>query len=509
MSNLELLDRAASATTCQILNSVGDELVRTSVWLLWNPKFSAAAFSAGALSVLASNYLCPDMPMGEAPPIDDMIDGCGQMAPGGYGQFQYHLGDSNWFGPQDQAIYRNTVRINPIGPLEPSEAGGRWQVNCEVYSETDGTTKSFFFDTAAEANAVKFRIDPIVGECAYNPDDPIAPTPPEAFEPIEYVDDVTECTYEVTLQGFAQETPDGVVSPVYLVAGKTDGTRSEGGRMGGCNFAPTIYMPSYGGGGGGGGGGGIHIPVPSPLPDPGDGVPWWLPPIVGGSVSAGLNLIGQELSKLSEADYEPGEFTMVAPCDYDENGEHQYRTWSFEKASFEQRIHAHQVALMEMLQQHLNWKTPTCNSYEKVPLEGDWVTTRWESVERMDHSGMRLRKLFRYRTQSTRDLGQLVAYWQDFEWRAGEVIVWHEGAWWGTPKVWAETKEEGQRVIRFAAAEAGLDPDQAGRWRTSSSRSPRYGMSGTMKIKLIKGFPWISSREGDSWPNTLARTLDS
>jgi hypothetical protein len=116
--------------------------------------------------------------------------------------------------------------------------------------------------------------------------------------------------------------------------------------------------------------------------------------------------------------------------------------------------------------------------------------------------------LFRYRTKSTRDLGQLSAYWEAFTWEAGDVCVFHKGAWWGTPQVWAASQEEGQRVIRFAAAEAGIDPDQNGEWGISSSRSPRYGMSGTMTIEMHEGFPWVSSRQGPSFPNTLALMQD-
>ena len=158
---------------------------------------------------------------------------------------------------------------------------------------------------------------------------------------------------------------------------------------------------------------------------------------------------------------------------------------------------------MRMIQQHLLWKTPICKP-EKPELRGSWVTTRWISDEKMDHSGKRLRKLLRYRSESSRNLGQLSAYWQDFTWTAGEVCVIHKGAWWGTPQVWASTQEEGQRVLRFAAAEAGLDPDKAGEWGTSRSSSPRYGMSGTMRIQRYQGFPWVAQRSGADWPNTLA-----
>ena len=141
----------------------------------------------------------------------------------------------------------------------------------------------------------------------------------------------------------------------------------------------------------------------------------------------------------------------------------------------------------------------------KPQLEGDWVTTRWKSDQAMEHSGTRLRKLFRYRSKSTRSLPELSAYWVRFTWEAGPVCVIHKDAWWGSPQVWAESEEEGKRVIRHAAAEAGLDPDQVGRWSVSSSRSPRCGMSGTMRIQLVEGFPWVASRQGSEWPNQVAR----
>ena len=145
---------------------------------------------------------------------------------------------------------------------------------------------------------------------------------------------------------------------------------------------------------------------------------------------------------------------------------------------------------------------------QKPCLEGQWVTTQWESDEKMVDSGRRLRKLFRYRTKSSRDLGQLSAYWEPFTWTTGGVVVIHKGAWWGTPQVWASTEEEGKRVIRFAAAEAGIDPDQVGEWAVSSSRSPRYGMSGTMRVKRFEGFPWVAKRDGPQWPNLLAKKRD-
>ena len=163
---------------------------------------------------------------------------------------------------------------------------------------------------------------------------------------------------------------------------------------------------------------------------------------------------------------------------------------------------------LDALGDMVSWLTllqlQTCGC-SKAPVEGDWVTTRWISDETMDHSGARLRKLFRYRTKSTRSLAELSEYWRSFTWRSGIVCVGHTGAWWGNPQVWAESQGEGKRVIRFAAAEAGIDPDQVGQWKVGSSRSPRYGMPGTMRIVEKDGFPWVASRDGSNWPNQLAR----
>ena len=147
----------------------------------------------------------------------------------------------------------------------------------------------------------------------------------------------------------------------------------------------------------------------------------------------------------------------------------------------------------------------SCKDNEKPALAGDWVTTRWKSDETDDITGTRLRKRFRYRSKSSRNLKQLSDYWRDFTWQAGQVCVIHKGTWWGTPQVWASTAEEGKRVIRFAGAEAGIDPDQMGEWIVSGSRTPRYGMFGTMRLIDKEGFPWVASRDGADWPNYLAR----
>ena len=154
-------------------------------------------------------------------------------------------------------------------------------------------------------------------------------------------------------------------------------------------------------------------------------------------------------------------------------------------------------AVMLFLQDHLDYRHRTCTNV-KPTLEGSWVSTRWVSDGDSPDSNSPLRKLFRYRSKSTRTDDELREYWSQFTWQAGSVCVQHSGAWWGTPQVWAETEEEGRRVIRFAAGEAGIDPDQIGKWGTSSSSSPRYGMPGTMRLEIGMGVRWVTRRDGPS-----------
>ena len=494
MSNLELFERAAKATTCQVLEAAGDSLVRVGAVGLVLGGTGWVPIGTGALSLLAANYVCSDMPEGPATPISGLIDGCGQLAPGGYGQFEYKLPGGDWFGPQDNWIFTQAVRINPVGPLEPTPPMTEWQVNCEVYSETDGTTRSLFFDTEAEASAVRFRINPTVGECAYDPANPLPPLPPDAQNTYTYTDNITNCTYNLTLQGFVQPIEGGGIEPVYLMEAAPQLRESSGGRMGGCNFPPVIFAP---GGGGGGGNGPVYIPVPDgPEPPPGpDGIPWWADAILTALGAVLLEKFVDAILEALEAPQLPSTFTLTAPCDKDEEGNPATREWEFPEEPYENRVLSHQVALMEIMQQQLDWKTPTCD-HAKPTLLGSWISTRWESDSNSPASNRPLRKLFRYRSQSTRDAEQLREYWSAFVWQAGPICVRHTGAWWGNPQVWASTPEEGKRVIRFAGTEAGLDPDQTGEWAVSSSDSPRYGMPGTMRLEEANGLRWVTRRDG-------------
>jgi hypothetical protein len=318
----------------------------------------------------------------------------------------------------------------------------------------------------------------------------------------DYTDPETGCSLQVEMLGYAVDGANRVSPAWQITAG--GGTRASGGVISGdCNFAPTVVIPPPGGGGGDEPP--TYLPMPpDDTPSP-DDEPWWMKALRLATAGAAGAATAAALDAFFAKEYAGLIYRAVSVCEKDGSGEPISEAVEIPISALkapDAQI-ARLDAIVELLQAHKNFKQPICGN-EKPELLGQWVTTRWESDEKMVDSGRRLRKLFRYRTQSSRDLGQLSAYWRDFTWKSGPVIVWHEGAWWGSPKVWAESAEEGKRVIRHAAAEAGLDPDQVGGWTISSSRSPRNGMPGTMKILRKEGFPWVASRQGTDWPNYLA-----
>ena len=200
-----------------------------------------------------------------------------------------------------------------------------------------------------------------------------------------------------------------------------------------------------------------------------------------------------------EAEITARNFLFTSACGENEDGTKAKATYNLQGASdlkgcFD-ALAAQNGQIMTMLQQHLLWKTPICPP-EKPELEGEFRTISFRSDETSPYGKSRLRKRFRYRSSSGIGLGQLVDYWANFTYTAGAVCVIHSGASWGTPQVWASTAAEGKRVILHAAGEAGIDPNQVGKWTVSSSDNARYGVSGTMRVDTTGGYYWITARDG-------------
>ena len=495
----ERLDNAAGSTTCQILSAGGSALVGAGAWNLATGVPGVAALTVGSVALLASNYACDWDPQGEStlPSAEGIAsgqcmetEGCDLVLvrPDPFG---------NYTGPVRKLISSVASGTYPNGTPRCTTT---W-INC------DGDTVS-----DDEAISQTWPITTYVRDGGTCVGDPSPPNPP-AYPDYEYEepagpDGEPGCSLTVNVLGWGANA-DGTVAPIYKISPKTE-LRADGGVIGGCNFEPVVYyQPKPPGGGPGGGGGDGDPPYTIPFVPGGDGDdPEWLRLLKNALAGAAGNLLASAIKELLEQPVEGVKYEMLAPCDFDAEGNQLLWEGEIPEQKADLAILDRLDAISNQLTQHLQWKTPICKP-EKPELRGSWVTTRWISDEKMDHSGKRLRKLLRYRSESSRDLGQLSAYWQDFTWNAGDIIVFHKGAWWGTPKVWAETQEEGQRVLRFAAAEAGIDPDQAGEWGVSGSSSSRYGMSGTMRIQRYEGFPWVAKRSSPEWPNQLALQSDS
>jgi len=419
---------------------------------------------------------------------DRGIGGCSLIA-NGYGNLEYSgPGGQGWV---DTTVGNIAEIVSVAAPVSYNVSADLWSVTASIRSNGSSTpfNASYIFEGESVANAVLFRINPVVGTCSQDEDIPNS-LPPIDLGPVSAGD----CTINATFHGFIA-SPSGVgnVEPVFEITPANLLRNSGGIVVGECNFQPTVLV----------GGGGDGTKPPTAIPNPGwptSSDPWW-EYIAEGITGA---VIEDIYSSIKEALFEqlpPASFTLVAPCNKDDQGDPDTFTVEFPQQPYQERIEAWQIASAELLQQQLNWKTPICRDHPA--LLGDWVTVRFESIENSPEGTRPLRKLFRYRSQSALDLGQIAAYWESFTWNAGPVCVQHKGASWGTPQCWAANADEGKRVIRFAGLEAGIDPDVVGEFVISGSSDPRFGMPGTMQVAQVQGLDWITSRQGPSGPPLL------
>ena len=242
---------------------------------------------------------------------------------------------------------------------------------------------------------------------------------------------------------------------------------------------------------------------PEPIPGP-DGEPLPQPDPEGGGGNCPDPCPEPEKCKWEpceppEAEITARQFLFNSACGENPDGSNAQVTYALPgaadlKSCFD-ALAEQNAQIMQMLQQHLLWKTPTCPE-ETPELEGDFRTISFRSNETSPYGKSRLRKRLRYRSVSGIGLGELVDYWKDFTFTGGSVRVRHVGSSWGTVEVWAITEAEGKRVILHAAGEAGVDPNQVGRWSTRRSDSSRLGVSLPMSVDTTGGYYWITERDG-------------
>ena len=488
--SLDRFVRAADAAACDTLGQLGPSLVNLGVWTMWTPKVGLTAMTLGAASNLAYQYGCAEFDAGVSPNSDTQR-GCQQLTAG--------LGDLKVF--DSSGTLRATVKSDITGYTQSAPYEGPvgtvqnytfQRVINGPYGEplTYGISSGDYVEMLLQTGAV----------CgAYVV--PLPPVPPTTT-PFDFTDPVTNCELTLNFQGFAQLAEGNTPQPVYLIQNSTSLLQS-GGRLGGCLINPTIYYggPNGDGGGGNGGGGGVTLPLPpGPLPPVGpEGEPWWadlLQAALGGAAALAAEKL---FDYLTESTYPGIIYRMVSVCETNSAGEPISESVDVPIPALQapDAQLARLDAIVELLQAAKNFKQPVCPP-ERPELLGDWVTVRFESEEISPQGTRPLRKLFRYRSQSAYDLGQIAAYWENFQWNAGPVCVQHKDAWWGTPQCWAQNSEEGKRVIRFAGIEAGIDPDELGEWVISGSSDPRFGMPGTMRVAKVQGLEWVTSRQGPS-----------
>ena len=490
----EVLDRAAGFATCQILASAGGALVGAGAWSLAAGGAGTVPLTLGSLSLLGAGFACQDTPVDGQDPAQR--DGCQLTTTGGFPvKNQPNIG-------QGGAGFPGYV-WKEITDIETRESGsGPEYVEVKLRAlNVDGSIQGTNPEWQLVELGTTFGMQPKDGEsCSITPGEP-APAPPEAFDPIPYTDDETGCTYNVQLVGFVEQYAGGTQDPVYVISG-SDALRASGGTVGGCNFSPTVY---YGGSGGGGdfGGGDGAPPFPFVPGDGPNGVPNWLDTLGAALAGAGAAIITEVIaSAIADAfatPYPGAIYRMVSVCEKDASGEPISEAVEVPIGFLpapEAQI-ARLDAIVELLQASKNFKQPVCPD-EKPILEGEWRTISFRSESTSPYGKSCLRKRFRYRSQSGIGLGELIDYWKNFTFESGSVVVGHVGSSWGNPQVWATTEDEGKRVIRHAAGEAGIDPDQVGRWTISSSSSSRYGVSSSMSVDTTGGYYWITSRDGSN-----------
>ena len=483
----DLLDKALSSALCPMFQTL---VPATSAVAVVAPAFGPKGFAVSmvsaqvsALSMLGASATCPEVEIGPdpLPGIYDPRKGCTEVSQGDGSLF-------NTDGQGSDALIYGQLTGYKVEYIGPDPVTGYDSYALYVQTSIGGLYNREPVPVLLEPGRY-FRMDLSAGAvCAESTDG--VPTNPDVPDHV-YTDPETNCNYTVKFEGFIQEYSGGALQPVFQISGGQTESRAGGGRMGACNLDPVIHVGPPNGPGGPGGPRIPPIPVPPiPGPGPGGGVPWWAAPVLAGSTSAALNLIGDALKDLLGPTLPAGSFTLIAPCDKDKDGNALEQTWTYPEQKVQERMIAHQITQLEALQTHLNWKTPTCDA--QPPGEGDWRTISFISTETSPYGKSRLRKRFRYRSTSGWELGAIVDHWKDFTWSAGPVCVKHLGASWGTPTVWADSIDEGKRVIRHAAAGSGIDPDQVGRWSVGGSSSSRLGVSGTMIVNNRGGYWWIT-----------------
>ena len=468
----QVTGRAAQSAACSLLSTYGEQAPALTAFALAEPTPWGEVVAAGAwVAQYAARKNCNWDPEQPGPPGDHIVRGCHKVSPGG--KMSITLVNENGSGNKFE---NDAIEILNAETFENSYGEGMYRLT--YLKETGEVTRE---DRSGDGTRY-YQTEVRVGSCEKEDPGP-TPRPPG---PHTYTDPETGCTMNVTFQAWAVGAGNQT-NPVFLIEPVTE-ERSDGGRIGGCNFMPTIYSDT-------GGPGGPNIPIPpGPQPPGPGGEPWWVPFVRGAAQGIGA-LAAQELLKaLFRTPLPKAAFSFVAPCDKYPDGTNEEVVYELDPQNYQSRVLSQQAVIMEILQQHLNWKTPTCNGPSTKGRYARSIT--FQSDENTDRGNRRCVKRFGYRSNTACELESLHAHWRNFSWDTGPVIVRHRGSALGSVEVWAASVDEGKRVIQHAGREAGVDPDQVGEWSVGSTNSPRYGLSHKVRLMEVRGLWQATAREG-------------
>ncbi len=470
---------AANEAGCNFLLAAGGAATSFATYSLLTGSLVTGAAGAAVAGIAAYAYAnnCQWDPDDPGPPTPQPVSGCKKFS-SGTGQWHTQSGPI-WETTDPPVVEVTRFEYRSYPPELPNT---EHVYNIE-WLGPNGTSAQKFY---TPGTFVEFSVVPNAGAVCAESFDPTPPTIP----PYTYTDPDDGCQIQVTFQGWGVDG-GGSYGPVWQMDPILPPARTGGGIIGGCNFTPIIqYQPP----------GGPPVPPvpipPSPSPGP-DGQPWWVAALMGAIGGVAAAAADKVLEKLFEEVLPAGNRTIRAACEYKENGDPETYTVNFPAESWADRVITAIDAGVDFQQQILLWKTPTCSGGGSS-VTGDAVSINWVSDEYSPNGNDRIRKLLIYFDQVGSTLEQTVAHWKDITWNAGPVIVSVNGVPLGKPQVWAESADEGKRVINHAAAIAGVDMSKA-EWLITSPRSSRYGMAGLMRVhRSENGTLGITKRDGPS-----------
>jgi hypothetical protein len=486
------LAQATAASVCNWLNTGGSAVAATFIGAgTFFPPTSVASRGL-ALGLLALDYGC-SLNTNNRVPGGGRIEGCTKAASGVFQVFP--LFSDGHFNP----VPIGFIQVKELRNFRTTSTGG---FEAEFFGA--GYDNNFYwqrYDSGGPANGIVGWKTVPYGAMTCAGDAPVfdipAPLPQQNFTTNE------GCQLHVDFESWLMG-PDGKVKPVVKISPVASQLAS-GGVIGGCNFAPIVYV------GGGGGEPPWYAPWNPFAPGP-DGKPWWLQLLEAGATAALEAVLVKILEDLMAPTLPEVTYTLSSVCEVDAEG---LPTQRFVERTIPAGkglpAIAQRIDMLQFIAQGLkDFKQPTCPREDTRPrFTGEEVTVRFESKEPSPYSAMRLRKNLRYRRQNGTDLTYHAQAWWNYEWRSGSCQVISTGLSWGRPQVWASTEAEGMRVIRWAAELAGVNlNDPKHKWVVNWSTDPRTGVAAEMRTKLLAdGQPWVTERLGPAGPPMVADLL--